>query len=180
MFCKNCGKELKDGAGFCGKCGTKINNHTNNNLNQVQFYSEDWTRKKVFAIASLPYFDVMIDNKHVYFIELPKYKSATTGLIVGLILFNLLGAFIGSMIGSSSDAKKRKKYRGTWIDSGQKIISQNFEKDIYFKIPISKAKELLTLEKHRITVPYGDDKIVLQKNKKEVERLNNYLNSYVL
>ena len=25
MFCKNCGNQLKDGAAFCGKCGTKIN-----------------------------------------------------------------------------------------------------------------------------------------------------------
>lgn len=180
MFCKKCGNEIKNSASFCVKCGTKISVFADNDLSQAHFYSEDWTRKKVFAIASLPYFDVMIDDSYVYFIRLPKYTSATVGLIVGLLLFNILGAFVGSMIGSSNDAKKRKKYREAWIDSGQKIISKNFEKDVYFKILISKAKELLTLEKHRITVLYGDKTIVLQKNKKEVERLNNYLKDYVL
>lgn len=23
MFCKNCGKEMKDGSAFCSECGTK-------------------------------------------------------------------------------------------------------------------------------------------------------------
>ncbi len=180
MFCKTCGNEIKSSSSFCGKCGTKIDKHTNNNLNQVIFYSEDWTRKKVFAVASLPYFDVMVDDNFVYFIELPKYSSATTGLIVGLLLFNILGAFFGNMIGSSSDAKKRRIYRETWINPGQQIISGDFRKNTYLKIPINKVKETLSLEKHRITFLEGNEKVVLQKNKKEVERLNNYLNNYVL
>lgn len=25
MFCKNCGKEMKDGTSFCAECGTKVN-----------------------------------------------------------------------------------------------------------------------------------------------------------
>lgn len=180
MFCKKCGNEIGNSVSFCVKCGTKINDQVNKVSSKVNFYSADWTRKKVFAIASLPYYDVMIDDTYIYLIKLPKYSAAATGLIVGLVLANIIGAFIGSSIGSSSDTKKRKKYREGWIDSGQRIISQNFEKDVYFKIPISKAKELLIMEKHRLTVSSSDEKIVLQKSKIEVERLNNYIKSYVL
>lgn len=180
MFCKKCGNKINDGSSFCKECGTKIGISANNSLGKANFYSEDWTKKQFLAISSLTYFDVMIDDNFIYFIKLPKYNSSTVGLIVGLLLFNIVGAFIGNMIGSSSDTKKRKNYRGTWIDSEQNIISQNFENDFCFKIPISKANELLTSEKHRVTVFYNSEKIVLQKSKKEVEKLNNYLKNYVL
>lgn len=30
MFCKNCGKELKDGARFCNRCGTCLISEGNN------------------------------------------------------------------------------------------------------------------------------------------------------
>lgn len=181
MFCKKCGNKIGDSVSFCVKCGTKINDQVNKVSGRANFYSADWTRKKIFAIASLPYYDVMVDDNYIYLIKLPKYSGAATGLILGLILANILGAFIGSSIGSSSDTKKRKKYREGWIDSGQRIISQNFEKDVFLKIPINGVKKLLTLEKHRITYIMEGEKIVLQKNKQEVERLNNYLsNVYVL
>lgn len=182
MFCKKCGGEINSGASFCKKCGTNTSDNVGSNsaISQDHFYSEDWTKKGTFSIASLPYFDVMVDDKYVYFIKLPKYSSGTVYMLVGLVLLNLLGAIIGNIMGNANDKEKRMKYRSSWLGSGQKLISQNFEKNVYFKVPIGKAKNLLILEKHKITVSNGDDKIVLQKNKKEVERLNNYLNSYVL
>lgn len=33
-FCPNCGKELAEGATFCGECGAKINATANNQVNQ--------------------------------------------------------------------------------------------------------------------------------------------------
>jgi len=175
MYCKNCGKEIKNDASFCGNCGILLSGEVNNHLVRISFYSEDWTRKKSLAIASLPYFDVMADEDYLYFIRLPKYHSGAVGLVVGLILFNILGAIIGTIVGNSSDAKKRKAYREAWINSEHKIISNNFEKDILVKIPIKKAKELLSLKKHQIIYSNGNEEIVLRKNKNEVERLNNYL-----
>jgi len=141
MYCKKCGNEIKDSANFCRNCGTKIDVAEYRPLIRVNFYSEDWTRRRVFAIASMPYYDVMADENFIYFIKLPKYDSSLVGLIVGLLLFNIIGAFIGASIGSSSDAKKRGLYRAAWIDSGNKIISNDFAKDIQIKIPINEARE---------------------------------------
>ena len=36
MFCKNCGKEIKDGATFCNYCGTKV---SNSRAAQIQPYA---------------------------------------------------------------------------------------------------------------------------------------------
>ena len=180
MFCKNCGNKINDSSNFCKTCGTKTSVFISNSLGKAHFYSEDWTKKQFLAIASLPRFDVMIDDNFIYFIELPRYHSSAVGLIVGLLIFNILGAIIGYAIGNSSDVEKRKNCRATWIDSEQNIISRNFENDFCFKIPISRANELLTLEKHRIIVSYNSEEIVLRKNKKEVEKFKNYLKNYVL
>jgi hypothetical protein len=121
MFCEHCGTKLEDGAQFCQNCGNKIadtstapqkgkapekTTHATASISAAEFYSEDWRRKKVFAIASLPYYDVMVDKKNLYLIQMPKYGGQTLGLILGLILLNILGAIIGSSMGSSSDTKK--------------------------------------------------------------------------
>lgn len=178
MFCKNCGNSLNDSASFCNKCGNSVNNQ-NRQLIQAQYYSEDWT-KKGFAVASLPYFDVMADSNFLYFIKLPRYSSSTAGLIIGLFLFNIVGAFVGYSIGNSSDRKKRKKYRSFWLSPEQKLTSGDYEKDVNFKVPLKKSKELLSLDRHKITLFHNNEKIIFQKNKAEVEKLNNYLKAYVL
>ena len=35
MFCKNCGKEIKDGAAFCSECGTKAESNAFAQANQI-------------------------------------------------------------------------------------------------------------------------------------------------
>lgn len=41
MFCKKCGNELKQGADFCGKCGTPINNLQSATNNQVEINKKE-------------------------------------------------------------------------------------------------------------------------------------------
>ena len=178
MYCRKCGTEQENNASFCHSCGEAINKSSSSN--NFQFYSEDWRRKKVFTIASLPYYDIALDENFLYLISLPRYKGGTLGLILGLILFNILGAIIGTMIGNSSDKNKRKNYRSNWLGSEQKIISNTYEKDVFIKIPRDSIKRFVSFENKKIVVSFGNKKAVLVKNKNEIERLNNYLNENVL
>lgn len=186
MFCDNCGTKLEKDTQFCQNCGRKIGNGSvAPKISQVtpagmaEFYSEDWQRKKVFAIASLPYFDLMVDKKNLYIIQMPKYGGQTLGLILGLILLNLIGAVIGSSMGSSSDAKKRKWYRSAWVKDGQ-ITSADFNNDIFLKVPLENLKQAITLGKNKFTLAYGDKSIILKKGQKEFERFTKSIETYVL
>ena len=198
MFCENCGTKIEDGAEFCQNCGNRVGTSSNVSTsintpekieNENIFYSEDWRRKKVFAVASLPYFDIMIDKKYLYVIEMPKYNNSTWGFILGLIILNIIGAFIGSAIGGSSDAKKRKKYRASWINSEHNLISHDYIHNIFLKIPLGDLRKSMIINKNKLILTYNDKEIVLGRirpsftlNKKtvEFERFNNYINSYVL
>jgi len=186
MFCENCGTKLEKDTQFCQSCGRKVGDVSiTPKISQTapvdiaEFYSEDWQRKKVFAIASLPYFDVMIDKKNLYIIQMPKYGGQTLGLILGLILLNLIGAVIGSSIGSSSDSKKRKWYRSAWVKDGQ-ITSSEFSNDIFLKVPLENLKQSIVLGKNKFTLTYDEESIILKKGQKEFDRLYQSIKKYVL
>lgn len=186
MYCENCGTKLEKDTQFCQNCGRNVGGaSTTPKMSQVapvgvaEFYSEDWQKKKVFAIASLPYFDVMIDGGNLYIIQMPKYDGQTLGLILGLILLNLIGAVIGSSMGSSSDSKKRKWYRSAWVKEGQ-ITSNGFSNDVFLKIPLENLKQSIVLGKNRFTLIYGEKSIILKKDQKEFERFYQSIKKYVL
>ncbi len=141
MFCEHCGVKKEEGAIFCQSCGKKTEISTEKAKHKVVdqktepvisklsdniFYSKEWDQKAVFVIASLPKVDVMVDDENLYIIKLPKYSGRATGLILGLIVLNIIGAVIGDSIGASSDRKKREWYRSAWIDSEGKITSLEY------------------------------------------------------
>ena len=197
MFCENCGTKIEGGTQFCQNCGHKTagiptapqkasspqeivhSTITTAPVGTVEFYGEDWRRKKVFAIASLPYFDVMVDKNSLYLIQMPKYGGQTLGLILGLILLNIIGAFIGSSMGSSSDSKKRKWHRAAWIKDGQ-FISNDYTHDIFLKVPLGNLKGNLVLGKNKFTLANGDQNIVFQKGQKDFELFRQSIEKYVL
>lgn len=197
MFCEHCGTKIEEGTLFCQNCGkttagilsvskkvatpqkTVHTSTSSMSVSTIDYYGEDWRRKKVFAIASLPYYDVMVDKDFLYIIQMPKYGGQTLGLILGLILLNLIGAVIGSSMGSSSDSKKRKWYRTAWIKDGQ-LISNDYTHDIFLKVPLASLKGNLVLGKNKFTLTNGDQKIVFQKSQKEIERLQQLIEKYVL
>lgn len=197
MYCEHCGTKIEDGAQFCQNCGNKTVGvstapqkatapqktvHSNTStapVSTVVFYGEDWRRKKVFAIASLPYFDVMVDKDSLYLIQMPKYGGQTLGLILGLILLNIIGAIIGSSMGSSSDSKKRKWYRAAWIKDGQ-LISNDYTHDIFLKVSLGSLKGNLVLGKNKFTLTNGDQKVVFQKGQKDFELFRQSIEKYVL
>ena len=186
MFCENCGKKIEKDAQFCQNCGCKVSNASvAPEITQVipisvaEFYGEDWQREKVFALASLPYFDVMVDKKNLYIIQMPKYGGQTLGLILGLILLNLIGAFIGSSMGSSRDSKKRKWYRSAWIKDG-KVISNEFANEVFLRIPLENLKQKIVVGKNRLKLTYGDKSISLKKGQNEIKQFVKVIEAYVL
>lgn len=190
MFCENCGTKLEKDAQFCQNCGRKavgtsatpdispkIENTTP--VGVADFYSSDWRRKKAWAIASLPYMDVMVDKDNIYAIKLPSYNGSAWGLFLGLILANIIGAAIGEAIGSSSDTKKRKWYRSAWVVDG-KLTSNHWMNDLFLKVPLSELRGQIEFGKNKFTLTHGEQKLVLKKTQKEIDRLRQTIGKYVL
>jgi hypothetical protein len=200
MFCENCGTKIEGKAEFCQNCGRKVSASSSAEVKPATsapepikagdvFYSEDWRRRNGLAIASLPYYDLMVDKDYLYVITMPKYSGATTGFILGLVVLNIIGAAIGSSIGSSSDLKKRKWYRSAWVNSDRQLTSREYVNDIFLKIPLKDLKNHILIAKKKFTLNYEDKKITLARTagsfgsnagKKEFERFNNSIHQYVL
>ena len=175
MFCSNCGNKIKKGAQFCQNCGNDIRadsrkklHVTSSNLtisdkkiSEDLFYSEDWSRTKVFVIATIPHFDILIDEEYLYLIRFPISHSGALGSFLGFMLFSIIGAVIGAIIGNSSDRKKRKKYRSVWVNSNHDLVSGEYEKYIFLKIPISQLGDSLVLKKTNLLCSLIKTKISL-------------------
>lgn len=190
MFCTNCGTKIENEADFCQNCGIKAESldkqrKTNitkeSTLESALFYGEDWMRTKYFAISSLPHFDILVTKDNFYLIKLIKTHGGTIGLILGLVLFNILGAIIGTIIGNSSDRNKRKNYRAAWVNSDQKIISNEYQNNIFLKIPKDNLRNAISFKKNKIVIIVNrDETITLKKNKVEYGKFNKFIESYVL
>lgn len=198
MFCEHCGIKKEEEAQFCQNCGQKtgitsedIILSSNPNIIEEKkevFYSKEWHQKGIFAIASTPRFDVMVDDKYLYLIKLPKYNNSTLGLFLGFIFFSIIGAYIGSSIGESSDEKRRELYRLKWINLNNELISLDYKNNISFKIPLNDLRGNILFKKSDFTLKYNNAKITLGRrvrsfrtpDKTESERINKYIEKYVL
>lgn len=195
MFCEHCGVKKEDGAIFCQSCGKKTETAvkevkhkvvtpptepTTSILNDNIFYSKEWDQKAVFVIASLPKVDVMVDDENLYIIKLPKYGGRATGLILGLIVLNIIGAAIGDSIGASSDRKKREWYRSAWIDSEGKITSREYLNNLVIKVPLASLRGKIVFEKKKFIFTDGDRKLTLKKSTVDLERFKTRIEKYVL
>lgn len=190
MFCEHCGTGLEKDALFCQNCGRKVTStSTTHNvlaqtpaaapLSEAIFYSADWRRRKVFAVASLPYMDIMIDKDNFYAIKMPLYKGSVWGFFIGLLLANIIGMVIGAAIGASKDTKKRKWYRTAWINNDI-LTSSYWTNEVFLKVALAELKNKIEFGKNKLVITHGEQKLVLQKSKAEVERLHKFLEKYVL
>jgi hypothetical protein len=191
MFCPNCGRSVEIGVKFCENCGTKMTANiaaprksagkTNSPVNNVAlFYSQEWYRVGFFTAVSRPYFDILVDKDYLSLIALPSYSAGAWGMLLGLIVFNIIGAIIGASMGNSSDRNKRREYRSFWIDANNNLISRGYERDIFLKIPVSELKNSLIFKNKKLTVYYNGVERSIKKNQSEIDRLNNYLKDHVL
>ncbi len=194
MFCEHCGTKIEDGAEFCQNCGNKTSASSSAQKSNSPtppitpekivtgdiFYSKEWDQKAVFVIASLPKVDIMIDDENLYIIKLPKYGGRATGLILGLIVLNIIGAAIGDSIGASSDRKKREWYRSAWIDSEGKITSREYLNNLVIKVPLTSLKGKIVFEKKKFIFTDGDKKLTLKKSTVDLDRFKTRIEKYVL
>lgn len=187
MFCEHCGVLVIKDMTFCQNCGVKIVDAYNENpsIDSKQdvgsiFYSKDWRKAQLLTFSSYSYFDLLVDDEYFYLIKIPKYHASAWGTLIGLLLFNIIGAAIGSSIGSSSDSKKRESYRFKWVDANNQISSKAYDENLYLKIPINKLRESMVIEKNKISISYNGNIIRIKKYKKEFEKFVKYINQYVL
>lgn len=129
------------------------------------FYSENWRRREFKLMSILiPFFDVMIDRKYLYVIEMPKWKrSVIKECLILILLFFFLGlGLIGYVI--ITDRQKRKyysRYRLFWLSANNELISQDYEKHIFLKVPLDKLKDNIVFGKNRFTLAFDKKKITL-------------------
>ena len=196
MFCEHCGTKIEDGAQFCQSCGKKTGSSSSHISDKKEFhhstpvetqidnkdifYSKEWNQKAVFVVASLPKVDIMVDDENLYIIKLPKYGGSATGLILGLIVLNIIGAAIGESIGASSDRKKREWYRSAWIDSEGKITSREYLNNLVKKVPLVSLKDHIVFEKKKFILTIDDKKITLKKGAVDLDRFKSRVEKYVL
>lgn len=136
------------------------------------FYSKNWLQMNKTVIYSRPHYDFLIDDSYFYLIKISDYNY-------GLFTFLFFG-FAESIFGDSVDSKKREEYRSSWVDSDGNIISNNFENNIFLKIPLVDLSKSLFYKENGIIysglfLNYGDHKIRMSNNKKEYKRLLGYL-----
>ena len=187
MFCTHCGTKIRENGKFCQACGykTKTSEAAKAPIvavlnSEAKLYSTDWRKVKTLAAFSLPYFDILIDKNNLYLIKLPTYSSAGVGLLIGLFVLNIIGAIIGHSIGKSMDLKDRARYRSKWIDADSKLTSQDFEKNIFLKIPLADLQPNVSFTNNKLIINYSNVKITLKKSKSELLRISEYFNSNVL
>lgn len=195
MFCEHCGTKKETDAQFCPNCGKKTEATTEKPKQEVVtstadpvasklsddiFYSKEWNQSASFVISSLPIVDILVDDKNLYIVKLPKYNGSTTGTILGLLVLNLLGAAIGNSIGASSDRKKREWYRSAWVNSEGKVTSKEYLNNLVTQIPLSSLKNKITFEKKKFILMINDKKIKLKKSQVELDRFKEKIQTYVL
>ncbi len=144
--------------------------------NRIAFYGESWRRKGSslnFTFKKKPlYFDVMIDDRYLYLIEMPSYDSDSVGL------FFPFGALIGMAV-DSENFRKRQEFRSTWIDNKEDIISNDYEKYLLLKIPLKDLTRHIFLNKRAVTL-FGDDKkITLERYKREFDIFRSIVERYI-
>lgn len=190
MFCSSCGTKTEKDAEFCQNCGSAVEYDSEDNKSidvsnprphKVMYYGEDWSRAKVGAVATVPYFDILVDKENFYLIEFPKSRSGVFGLVIGFILLNFLGAIIGMFIGNSSARTKRQQYRSRCIDPSHGLMTDEYKKYIFIKIPMDKFKNYFTTQKNKfVVINYDNKKIILKISKEEYKRFNNFIKNHVL
>lgn len=188
MFCSKCGTKIEERAVFCQNCGASAKGEKvmptkpqpKHFAGEILYYGEDWIRAKHFAIASLPYHDILVTKDKFYILQFPKTSGGTWGLIIGLILFNIIGAAIGAAIGNSSDRKKRQKARNTWF-ADSNLVSENYRDYVFVEIAKAKLKNHVSFEKGKyVAIGDGEKTIKLKKSKKEFINFKTFIESYVL
>ena len=112
MFCEHCGTKIEDGAEFCQNCGHKTAGvstaprkatapqktvhptPTTAPVSAVEFYGEDWRRKKVFAIASAFLGLFIIGYIKGHLVEHKPLRSAIELFVIGSIA-TTIGIVVG-------------------------------------------------------------------------------------
>lgn len=126
------------------------------------FYSKDW-RQEVFAFGSLPFFDVMIDKEYLYLIKMPEAKlnNAKEHFISFASFFTGLGLIGFYAIGDTRKINYYKNYRLSWVNLDNKLISQEYEKHIFIKVPLSDLKDKIAVKRNKFCLTYNEKKVIL-------------------
>lgn len=188
--CSFCKSEILLAAQFCSRCGSKQELKTHN-----IFYGKDLFQMKSFSFFR-KYFDILVYDNKIYLIETHTVKTNWFALLFGLIFFNLVGLIIAYYWEAHTHKKERALARKGWLQEtkhekkvDQELISENFRSYVIEEIELlqfQNISEKITCKGSKITIYTTDQnsgkkkKIVLQSNKKDVQRIESYLNKNVL
>lgn len=181
MFCAECGAENDKDVQFCASCGSKMPVKNEDGSIKSVYYTYGWPRAKALAIAVVPQFDLMADENNFYVLRLPPSYAPVWGFLIGLIVLKLIGMLIGAAIGEAIANAKRKSARATWINENNHLLSKQYEKYIFLKIPLKDLKHHLSFEKGKyLVIKYNEGTLTLRGSKKECQDFKHHFKEYVL
>jgi hypothetical protein len=184
MNCPKCGNENDESVKFCASCGIKMPDNasaTEHTSAEAVFYSKGWPRAKSLAVAVVPQFDLMVDDKDFYVLRLPPSYAPAWGFFIGLIFLRLIGMLLGAAIGEAIADARRKSARNTWLDENCNLISSKYEKYIFLKIPLPDLKHHISFEKGKyLVIKHSEGTITLRGSKQGYAAVEEKLNKYVL
>ncbi|GEM_PF-6587364 len=144
--------------------------------------------KSIFYIQDLPnrnffteYFDLIIDKNYLYLISQVSNNTGlyvVFGFIVAFIIFYLGYSsggliIIAYIIGRAINRDRRRRFRSAWINKHNKLISEEYIKHSYLKIPLAEIHQHLFSEgKNNIVILNNDIKIILKLGTKKYKLLN--------
>ncbi|MFT6829407.1 MAG: hypothetical protein ACJAV6_000233 [Candidatus Paceibacteria bacterium] len=139
-------------------------------------YSKDYKDMKM-AIIAIPHYDIIIENNTLNIIKVPKTIGWRVILtIIGLVVFNLIGAIAGHLLGIYLEGEARKKSRLSWMSPEGKIISNKFEEYRVLEVSTSDFDKHISFNKGKLFFTKEDGKkIKLKQKKEEIARLKDFL-----
>jgi hypothetical protein len=126
------------------------------------FWVQNLHWKNIFTIANKQYVDLIIDNKYLYIIKLPRSSGDAMGHYAGTV-FGLAGVAVSLVVGkNNTDSQKRLNVRQSWLNEKDEISLHQIEKFIQLKVPLSEIKNTIEFGWVSIRIKYAGMDIKLE------------------
>ena len=184
MNCLNCGFKNPKNVRYCAQCGNNPNVRQIPSINAETdgYYGKDWKKVRFFSFLHISDVDIMIHNKHLYIIKLPKKQWNILLFILGLVLFNLIGWWLVSAYLNKKDEEARYNLRLEWLNEYGQLISNKYNSYIIFEAPLVNIIHKVIRKKTSFTITddTGASVMSFANTKTNCQQLYNFLDNHAL
>lgn len=156
----------------------------NKYLNKKYFYSQNWERADGFRSNNPPTYDILIIDGFLHVISLPEFGLLRNIIMMPAISSGLIGALTIRHPIVNSYEKKVNEFRSKYVDLDLKVVSTEYENDVFLKIPDNTFSKSIKYKNNiygqKLCVfEYADKKITLRVEKDDYEKFVDYIKSCI-